>query len=543
MSIASPPKPTEFEPEDFDFLAADLPTYAEVALVVRPKEGDPRPLILNASQRYVHERLEEQRARISRVRALILKGRQQGISTYAGGRFYWRVTHRRGARAFILTHEIPATNNLFGMTKRFHENCPDELRPVTGASNANELTFPGLDSGYKVSTAGGIPVGRSETLQYVHGSEVAYWPNAAANLQGLLEAVASAPDTEVILETTAKEPGDAFHSMWKAAKAGQSDYIAVFVPWFIHEEYRAEAPDDWEPPKAFLTYARVHGLDRSQTYWAFLKNRDMANARALSTEIICLAFKREYPATDDEAFEVAGDDLLRVIPLEWLRAAQARGVKNKDRPKGKMTGLGADVAQGGGDRSVLAPWHGVRLEALKSLPGDLTKDGPAVAGMVVSVVRDDAVVAIDLGGGWGGGALSHLHQLSKDMKARCFGVNPGEGSELISKKGGLKMRNMRAALYWAFREALDPEGGDEIELPQNIDGAIEELAAATWENTPSGVLVEAKEDIKKRLKRSTDEGDAILLGWWASRKHARLKQREARAAENDTLGGGGSWMG
>ncbi|MFZ4748692.1 MAG: hypothetical protein ACOYLK_17715, partial [Sphingomonas sp.] len=209
---------TDFTDEDFDFLAEDLPTYAEVALVVRPKEGDPRPLILNASQRFVHKRLEEQRAKTGKVRALICKGRQQGVSTYVGGRFYWRVTHRRGARAFILTHEIPATNNLFGMTKRFHENCPDELRPTTGASNANELTFPGLDSGYKVSTAGGIPVGRSETLQYVHGSEVAYWPNAAANLQGLLEAVASAPDTEVILETTAKEPGDAFHSMWKAAK-------------------------------------------------------------------------------------------------------------------------------------------------------------------------------------------------------------------------------------------------------------------------------------------------------------------------------------
>ena len=533
----------ELTDEDFDFLAEDLPTYAEVALVVRPKEGDPRPLHLNASQRYVHERLEAQRRETGKVRALICKGRQQGISTYVGARFYWRVTHRRGARAFILTHEIPATYNLFGMTKRYHENCLDELRPATGSSNANELTFPGLDSGYKVATAGGIPVGRSETLQYVHGSEVAYWPNAAANLQGLLEAVPPGDDTEVILESTAKEPGDAFHSMWKAAKAGQSEFIAIFVPWHVHEEYRTEPPEGWEPPKAFLIYEQANGLERAQTYWAFLKNRDMANARALPADEICIAFKREYPASDLEAFENAGDDLLRVIPLEWLRAAQARWVANKDKPKGKMTGLGGDVAQGGGDRSVLAPWYGVRLEALKTVPGELTKDGPAFAGVVVSVVRDDAVVGLDLGGGWGGGALSHLKQLGDDFKRRCFGVNPSAKSEMISKEGGFKMRNMRAALHWAFREALDPESGEDIEIPPDIEGAIEELAAATWENTPSGILIEDKDDIIKRLKRSPDEGDAIILGWWATRKHATLKAREARTSEGDAIGGGGSWMG
>lgn len=535
--------PTDLTDEDFDFLASDLPAYAEFALMVRPKEGDPRPLILNASQRYVHKRLEEQRRTTGRVRALICKGRQQGVSTYVGARFYWRVTHRRGARAFILTHEIPATYNLFGMTKRYHENCVEELRPTTGASNANELTFPGLDSGYKVATAGGIPVGRSETLQYVHGSEVAYWPNAASNLQGLLEAVPPGDDTEVILESTAKEPGDAFHSMWKAAKAGQSDFAAIFVPWFVHEEYRTTPPEGWEPPKAFLVYEQTNSLERAQTYWAYLKNRDMANARALPVDHLCLAFKREYPASDLEAFETAGDDLLRVLPLEWLRAAQARWVANKDKPKAKMTGLGSDIAQGGGDRTVLAPWHGVRLERPKTIPGEITKDGPDVAGAIVTVIRDDAIVAIDLGGGWGGGALSHLKQIGEDFKKRCFGVNPSNKSEMVAKKGGFKMRNTRSALYWAFREALDPEGGEDIELPPDIEGAIEELAAATWENTPGGVLLEDKDDIIKRLKRSPDEADAIVLGWWASRKHAALKAREARASDGDAMAGAGSWMG
>jgi len=533
--------PTDFTDEDFDFLAEHLPTYAEVALVVRPKEGDPRPLRLNASQIYAHERIEAQRKETGRVRAIVLKGRQQGISTYVGARFYHRVTHRRGARAFILTHEIPATYNLFGMTKRYHENCLPELRPETGASNSNELTFPKLDSGYKVATAGGIPVGRSETLQYVHGSEVAYWPNAANNLQGLLEAVPPGDDTEVILESTAKEPGDAFHALWKAAKAGESQFIAIFVPWFVHDEYRTPAPADWTPPPAFMDYEKANSLDREQTYWAYLKNRDIAAARALPTDKPCLAFKREYPASDIEAFEAAGDDLLRVIPLEWIRMAQARWNASRERAKRPMTGLGVDVAQGGGDRTALALWHGTRLERVETVPGEITTDGPAVAAAVVRFLRDDAAVAIDLGGGWGGGALSHLKQFGKDFETRVFGVNPSNKSEMLAKKGGFSMRNMRAALHWAFREALDPESGEEIELPPD-DELVEELAAATWENTPSGVLIEDKDAIIKRLRRSPDKSDAVLLGWWAARKHARLKQRAARSEEGDAGGGAGSWM-
>jgi hypothetical protein len=172
----------------------------------------------------------------------------------------------------------------------------------------------------------------------------------------------------------------------------------------------------------------------------------------------------------------------------------------------------------------------------------MTKDGPAVAGAVVAVVRDSAIVSVDLGGGWGGGVVSHLKQLGDDFAKRCSGVNPSEKSEMTAKKGGFKMRNMRAALHWAFREALDPETGEGLELPDDEE-LVEDLAAATWENTPSGVLIEAKDQIIKRLKRSPDKGDATLLGWWASRKHARAAQRSARSGAGEEYGGGGSWMG
>src|SRR5690606_16298300 len=93
----------------------------------------------NQAQQYIHKCMEEQRERVGYVRAIILKGRQQGASTYVGGRFYHKTTNNVGQRTFILTHQEQATQNLFAMTQRYHDNCPAAIRPGTGKNNAKEL--------------------------------------------------------------------------------------------------------------------------------------------------------------------------------------------------------------------------------------------------------------------------------------------------------------------------------------------------------------------------------------------------------------------
>lgn len=150
-------------------LLDDFPTYAKHCLKIKTKDGQIKPFELNGPQNYIHEQLEKQLKDTGKIRAILLKGRQQGASTYTEGRFYWRTSLRPGKQAFILTHEQPATDNLFNMAKRYHENCPLPVRPSIKASNAKELIFDGKDSGYKVGTAGSKAVGRSGTLQYFHG--------------------------------------------------------------------------------------------------------------------------------------------------------------------------------------------------------------------------------------------------------------------------------------------------------------------------------------------------------------------------------------
>ena len=211
-------------------LETDFEYFAGKHLRIRGKSGTIVPLVFNRAQRHIHERIEAQRAATGKVRALILKGRQQGCSSYVAARFYHRTTRTGGLRTFILTHEDAATQNLFEIVERYHDNCPDHLRPSTGAANAKELFFDKLDSGYKVGTAGTKGVGRSSTIQLFYGSEVAFWPFADTHAAGILQAVPDAPGTEVILESTANGMGNFFHQTWRDAEAGKNDYIAIFVP-------------------------------------------------------------------------------------------------------------------------------------------------------------------------------------------------------------------------------------------------------------------------------------------------------------------------
>ena len=257
-------------------LAGDFEAYARVCLRIRTKGGAIEPLALNRSQRYIHERLEAQIKARGRVRALILKGRQVGISTYVGARFYWKVTHRFGFRAFILAHLDASSAALFDMAHRFHEQCPAPFRPNTGRANVKELSFSDLGGGYKVATAGSADIGRGDTLQLFHGSEVGFWQNAQKLSAGIQQAIADVAGTEDIRESTANGIGNAFHAQWVAAVRGDSDFEPIFVPWHWCEEYTTPPPPDWKTPQAWSEYGAMYGLSVPQVYWAWRKNRELA---------------------------------------------------------------------------------------------------------------------------------------------------------------------------------------------------------------------------------------------------------------------------
>jgi hypothetical protein len=484
-------------------LKEDFGAYAAACLKIRTKSGEVHPFRMNRSQRYLHERLQDQLARTGKVRALVLKGRQVGISTYIGGRCYWKVTHRFGVRAFILTHLDAASDNLFGMAKRFHDSCPVLVKPETGKANAKELSFAKLDSGYKVATAGSSEVGRSETIQIFHGSEVAFWPNAQNHAAGIRQAIANVPGTEVIFESTANGIGNIFHSEWKAAERGDSEYEAIFLPWFWHEEYATAAPETWNPSEAWHDYEVAYELTREQTYWAWLKNRELAVVAGGTSDEPCWQFKQEYPANADEAFQTSGaNPFIKPETVVKARKSIVTGY-------GPMV-LGVDPARGGGDKTGIIDRQGRRLGAnvCKRLDSD---DLMATAGEIQRIARplmDQGLrkIVIDTTG-LGAGLYDRLREI--------MGTDLVEGVNFASRAHDHKAyANRRAEMWDLMRQWMDDPAGVQVPDSDELQGDLCAPIRGSREtkfNSSGQLVLEAKDKIKERVSFSPDLGDAAAL--------------------------------
>jgi hypothetical protein len=206
------------------------------------------------------------------------------------------------------------------------------------------------------------------------------------------------------------------------------------------------------------------------------------------------------------------DRAYQTIPTEWVRMAQARWTK--EPPEGvPMCAMGVDASGGGSDPMVIAPRHGgwfapiIRVEA-KNIP--IERAGAYCAGIVVSHRRDGAVVVVDLGGGYGSSMYEQLH-------ANNLAPLGYKGSEKAFGKticGKFTFVNARSAAIWRFREALDPgqPGGSSIMLPPSAT-LLADLTAPTYEPDAKQIVVESKEKVCKRLGRSTDEGDSVVMAY------------------------------
>lgn len=486
-------------------LRNDFPLYAEKCLKIRTKAGGLVPFKLNASQRKLHEVVERQRAETGRVRIIVLKGRQQGISTYVDGRHYHRVTHRRGARAFLLAHQEQSSQALYAMVNRFHENCPPALKPSTGTANAKELIFDKLDSGYRVATAGAQEVGRGETIQYVHGSEVGFWSNADRHMAGLMQAVPEdAPDTEVILESTANGLGGAFHQQWVRAQTGQSAFEAVFLPWHMHEEYEALPPVDWKIPNEWDEYRTAHGLNSNRVYWAWRKSRDMGAPAGADPDKIYWAFRQEYPATPEEAFQTSG--AMPFIPAEWVSGAR----RNQFEGVGPII-LGVDPARGGGDKTGVIDRQGRTMgRRICELWDD--DDLMVISGRVARLIDkwNPARVFID-STGLGAGLYDRLRELgfpqvrAVNFAQQATGAGPMDASQYANRK---------AEMWDSMRDWFNDDAGVCL---TNSDDLQRDLTAPSHSDVGADVdsqgrlRIEKKEDIRKRLGFSPDLGDAAAL--------------------------------
>lgn len=494
-------------------MRADLEAYSNQLVKIKnsPDAANDRtlesgklvPFVWNEEQRFVHERLEKQLAETGKIRALILKPRQRGISTYIQTRFYHKTTWITGQNTFILTHKDDATKTLLGIVQRIHENMPTEFAVHASRDAVDALAFKSIDSKYSLATAGSKETGRSDNIQNYHGSEVAFWDNAESHAAASLRAVPKGRGTEIILESTANGIGNWFYSQWLMAERGISDYQAIFFPWYWGKGLRMPVPEGFKPSDDEHEYMELHDLDMEQVVWMHYTNIELLDPGA-DPEKICWKFRQEFPATSQEAFQVTGADSL-IKPERYFAARK----NNFEDAEYEPIVLGMDTARGGNDKTRVISRAGRLLGKHVNLTWDEDDE---------TVLADKMMVVI-----------KEIQRLYPGRLKKIFIdiTSAGKGChDILKRKDGLqdmivgvmfsgkateekKYRNKRAEIWARLAKWFAQPGG--VDAPDD-DVLHRHICGPGFKyDTKDRLQMEKKEDILKRLHFSPDGGDGSAL--------------------------------
>lgn len=490
-------------------LNTDLEFFAEHApLLIKDKQGNLIKWKLNKAQRYIHSKLEEQLKTRGWVRALILKGRQQGCSTYLNGRNYHKTTRNRGISTFLLSHEGNTTNKLFDMVKRFQENVHPALRPVEGKSNTRQQVYSALGSDFSAGTAGNEQVGRGSTSQIFQGSEAAYWEHAYAIQDGALESIALVPGTEVVLESTANGPVGLFYEKCMQALKGEGDYILIFVPWFWQDEYERDIPDGktiagdafvptTEEEAYMATYffakpfpfdTEVISRERALRKIAWRRAKIIEQSTGDNLESGFAKFRTIYPANPVEAFQSTGVGLFRP---DAITAARASRITDELAPR--VLGVDAAGDSDNADRTIITLRQGrhiiKRWKYTRMRPMEL-------AGILAKIIDTERIDMCFMDRGYGEGTIDRLCEMG--YRSRVIGIAFNERP--LNPDRYLNKRSEMIIEYATWLNAGD------VRIPDDDDGHAALSCIPLDEETSNGLkFIKSKREIKRSL------GGALLL--------------------------------
>lgn len=381
--------------------------YIEKCLKIVNKDGELVPFKLNDGQIIVDDIIRDLEAKGKPVRLIVLKARQMGISTYTEGYIFKKTTTQTYKSSSIIAHLDEASQNLYNMYKNFYDNLPEAVKPMKKYLNSDLLEFanpssdevevkrnPGLKSKVTIKTAKNVKSGRSQTIHFLHASEVAFWEDAKTLMTGLMQTIPNKANTAVILESTANGIGGYFYDMWERAMKGENAFVPIFLPWFVDSGYQIDFETD-EERTAFINEVEYEFKnEKGETIYTDEKELIQMVKRDWDMDLTyeqlkwrrwCIAnncnsdieqFQQEYPSTPEEAFIASGRPRFNVSKLKKYLKHTKDGIKgnlhydgagrvhfepNKDgyveiwnMPTDKYYCIGADVAEGlaTGDYSV-----------------------------------------------------------------------------------------------------------------------------------------------------------------------------------------------
>ena len=289
--------------------------YITHLLKIQTKDGRLEVLKPNAPQTKLYNVFKDHYNQDVPCKAIILKARQMGFSTMTEAILSSVTMTTPYTNTLIVAHDTDATNNIYNMARRYYDNLPVGWKPMLKYNNAKMLNFenpstdreeranhPGLHSMIRVATAGHGGIGRSSTFQYMHLSELAFWPEQDGQtvqdqLTGLLQTLPQHGQSLLVIESTANGY-NYFKTLWDQAVNGDSDFIPLFFPWYEMPEYTLPYHGETLTPDEELE-KKKYNLSNEQIMW-----------RRYAISTLCGGdinqFRQEYPGNPEEAFILTG---------------------------------------------------------------------------------------------------------------------------------------------------------------------------------------------------------------------------------------------
>ena len=214
-----------------------------------------------------------------------------------------------------------------------------------------------------------------------------------------------------------------------------------------------------------------------------------------------------------------------LIPLEWIEIANERWKemqKTISLDKHKLR-IGNDVAGMGNDDTVFCYRYENFVEKFEVWKTSGTAEHMAIVGKLVESLRlyEKPIALIDTIGE-GAGVFSRLKELGYN---NAISAKVSEGANGLTDFTEVrKFTNMRAYVFWAIRDWLDPKNKQNAALPYD-DELTQELTEIRYEIKSDGkIAIEPKEDLKQRLKRSPGKADALSLTFYPNKTNSNINE-------------------
>jgi len=309
-------------------------------LKIKDKKGKLVPFILNKQQEQLLDVL------CTGKPVVVIKARQLGITTLVAAYLFWKAyTSKEPIDVLSILHKQDAADEVFLKHKEFLQSIPELLRGQLRKETASYLRFDDNGASIQSTTAGGHGGTRSKSLHLAHISELCFYTDPEEVISNV---IASLNENQVVIESTCKQYGDPMHKLIQSIRKDEREgWQTIFFPWYEHEEYTSDVPEDFVIEPSEKLYKELYKLTDGQVYWR----------RKKLSEIGLTSFMTEYPASEEDIFAQKGDAYYTADDLKDLYTFQIPNIEENilEEPLPRMTyGIGVDVAAGvGKDHSVI----------------------------------------------------------------------------------------------------------------------------------------------------------------------------------------------